>query len=473
MCYNIKYVVMRGEFIQGMKKNNNEIYKRALTLAVPLMIQNGITNAAGLIDSIMVGSLGTNAMTAVSIITQLFFVFSITVSGALAGPGIYTAQFYGKGDTVSLRDTFRIKHYIGLLCLIVGMSVFVFYGEPLIGRYLRGEGGDVNPAQTMKFAKEYLEIILWSMPAFVVTQIYDVTLRETSDSFKPMVSGLVSVGLDVLFNWILIYGKLGFPAYGVKGAAIATSVSRVVEMFVVVIWTHAKKYDHFYLYGAYRGFSVSWNLFVKIIKKTLPIFFNELIWAGSAAFLTQTYSIRGLNVVAALNISNTICNLLNVVFFALGNAVGILVGQTLGEGKKQEAKSESVKLMWFTGMVSAVLMFILLTIADCFPMLYDTTPQIRCLGGKFIAITALFFPVQGFLNAMYFTLRSGGRTFITFLFDSGYSCAVAIPMAVYLCNRTAMPILSIYTAVQAADIIKLMIGCILLKKDIWLKNLVK
>ena len=452
---------------------NRQIYKKALALAVPMMIQNGITNAVGLVDNVMVGSLGTEAMTAVSIVGQLIFVFNLAIFGALSGPGIYGAQFFGQGNMEGVRNTFRLKHIICLFCLAGGLAVFIFGGEPLIGRYLRGEGGDVDPIETMRFAKEYLDIMLWGLPAFVVTQIYAVSLRETGDSLKPMVAGLVSVVVDVLFNWLLIYGKMGFPTLGVKGAAIATVAARGIEVLIVVIWAQLRKDKHIFLQGAYKTFLVPKELAIKIVKKTLPIFFNEFLWAGALAVLTQIYSIRGLNIVAGLNISNAICNLLNVVFVALGNAVGILIGHILGAGEYEKAKSDSFGLMWFTGGICIILTAILVAFSGLFPLLYDTTEEIRRLGKDFIIITALFFPVQGFLNAMYFTLRAGGKTFITFLFDSAYSWSVAIPTAILLCNFTSIPILVIYTVVQAADIIKVLVGYILIKKGIWISNLVE
>ncbi len=452
---------------------NKQIYKKALKLAVPMMIQNGITNAVSLVDNVMVGSLGTEAMTAVSIVGQLIFVFNLAIFGALSGPGIYGAQFFGQNNIEGLKNTFRIKHLICAVCLAAGLAVFIFGGDTLVGMYLKGESGDINARLTMDYARQYMNIMLWGLPPFVITQIYAVSLRETGDSFKPMIAGVSSVFADIILNWLLIYGKLGFPELGVKGAAIATVTARAVEMGVVVIWSLARKNQLVFLKGAYKTFAVPKALAGKIIKKTIPIFFNEFLWAGAIAVLTQTYAVRGLTIVAGLNISNAICNLLNVVFVALGNAVGILIGHTLGASNYDKAKKDAFHLMWFTGTVSIILTVILISLSGVFPKFYATTQEVRNLGRNFIIITALFFPVQGFLNAMYFTLRAGGKTFVTFLFDSIYSWAVAFPIALILCKLTDFPILAIYAAVQAVDIIKLVIGYIMIKKGVWISNLVE
>lgn len=450
-----------------------EIYRRALRLAVPMMIQNGVTNMVGLVDNIMVGSLGTEAMSAVSIIGQLIFVFNLAIFGGLSGPGIYGAQYYGQGNTEGFKNTFRIKHWICGICLLIGILIFIFGGETLITMYLRGESETINPALTMNYAKNYLHIMLIGLPPFVITQIYAGCLRETGESVKPMAAGIASVVVDIIFNYLLIYGSFGFPQLGVEGAAIATVLARFVEAGVIIIWTQSqKKTKHTFLNGVYSTLLVPKDAAIKIIKKGLPIFFNEFLWAGGIAALTQCYSIKGLEIVAGLNISNVICNLLNVVFIALGNAVGIIIGQFLGAGKYDIARKSSFKLMWFTGIISGLLTVILVALSGVFPLFYNTTQQVRDYGQWFIIITALFFPVQGFLNALYFTLRSGGKTFITFLFDSVYTWVITLPVALILCNFTQLHILVIYAIIQAADFIKLIVGYVLIKKGVWISNLV-
>lgn len=454
-------------------KKDREIFKRALLLAVPMMIQNGITNAVGLVDNIMVGSLGTEAITAVSIVGQLIFVFNLAIFGGLSGPGIYGAQYFGQKNVEGFRSAVRIKHLISLVVLAAGLLVFIFGGELLIGLYLKGESEDIDPVLTMELAKSYLGVMLWGLPPFVVTQIYAGSLRETGNSLKPMVAGITSVVVDITFNWLLIYGNLGFPKLGVRGAAIATVMARFVEMLTVVIWAFAaRKKKHEFLRGLYKTMLVPKETAGKMLAKTLPIFANEFLWAGGIAMLTQIYSQRGLDIVPGLNISNALCNLLNVVFIAMGNAVGILIGQTLGAKRYDEAKTEAFRLMWFTGAVSFLLTAVLVSISGVFPNLYDTSDSVRSAASVFIIITALFFPVQGFLNALYFTLRSGGKTLVTFLFDSVFSWVVSVPAAFLLCRFSPLPIFAVFAIIQAIDFIKVSIGYVLIKKGVWISNIV-
>lgn len=447
------------------------IYRRALWLAVPMMIQNGITNAVTLVDNVMVGSLGEEAFTGVSIVGQLIFVFNLAIFGALSGPGIYGAQFFGKDAKDGFQSTVRMKYLLSCICLAAGLLVFLTMDEGLIGLYLKGESDEIDKGMTLMYARQYLRIMLLGLPPFVVTQIYAGSLRETGDSVKPMIAGIGSVLTDIVLNYLLIYGKFGFPELGVRGAAIATVAARFVELGIVVLWTHLAIAKHPFLDGVYRTFHLPRELAGKMLRKTLPIFMNEFLWAGGIAALTQCYSKRGLMVIAGLNISNALCNLLNVVFIALGNAVGILIGQQLGAGQNEQVKKNAFRLMRFTGVVSAGLTVLLIAISHVFPKLYNTTEDVRQYAAMFIIITALFFPVQGYLNALYFTLRSGGKTLVTFLFDSVYSWIVIVPIAKVLCEYTGLPILMIYAIVHAADIIKVAIGYVLIRKGVWISNL--
>ncbi len=456
-----------------MNQRNTRIYKRALLLAVPMMIQNGITNAVVLVDNLMVGSLGTESMTAVAIVGQLFFVFNLAVFGGLSGPGIYSAQYYGRGDTEGVRHIFRLKWWIALFCVVAGVFVFLFGGNALISLYLRGEGNGIDAGLTLSLGREYMLIMLAGLLPFGITQVYSSSLRETDESVKPMIAGICAVVTDVLFNYLLIFGKFGMPKMGVKGAAVATVLSRFVELAVILVLAHKNTAKHKFLQHVYHTMKVPMAVLKPSLRKGFPIFLNEFLWSGGIAVLTQCYSIRGLNVVAGLNISNAICNMLNVVFVALGNAVGIVIGQMLGAKQFDEAKKDSVRLMWFSGAISAGVALVLFSISGVFPQAYDTTAEVRRYGQYFIMITAAFFPLQAFLNALYFTLRSGGRTVITFVFDSFYSWVVSVPAAYILCTYTNFPILGIYAIVQLLDLIKVMIGYILIKKGVWITSLIE
>ena len=312
---------------------NKDFYKMVLLIAVPVMIQNGITNFVNLLDNIMIGQVGTEQMSGVAIVNQLVFVYNLCIFGGVSGAGIFTAQFFGQGNHEGVRQTMRFKLWMASFITILTVILFLGLGTALINSYLHGEGSPESVAATLFHGERYLRIMLIGLPAFAFVQVYSSTLRECGQTVLPMKAGIVAVFVNLLFNYILIYGKFGAPALGVSGAAIATVLSRYVEVLIIMIKAHGRTEAYSFIRGLYHTLKVPKELTFNIIRKGSPLLVNEALWAAGMAMLTQCYSVRGLNVVAGMNVSNTIGNVFNIVFIALGESVAIIVGQLLGAGK--------------------------------------------------------------------------------------------------------------------------------------------
>ncbi|MBP3622450.1 MAG: MATE family efflux transporter [Oscillospiraceae bacterium] len=448
-------------------------YRRLFTVMLPILTQNLITNFVNLLDNVMVGQVGTEPMSGVAIVNQLLFVFNLCIFGGLAGAGIFTAQFYGKSDNKGVADSFRGKLYIALGVLAVAFFVFIGFGERLILAFIHEGQENLDMAATLGYGKDYLRVMLLQLLPFAVMQIYASTLRETGETLLPMKAGIVAVLVNLTGNYILIFGKLGAPALGVVGAAIATVLSRYVECLIVVIWTHTHKQRCSYIPGVYTSLRIPAELAKKIAVMGLPLLVNELLWAGGMTVLNQCYSIRGLEVVSAINISTAVSNLFFCAFISMGNTVAIMVGQLLGAGKLEEAVDEDRKLIAFAVALCAAVGVVMALLAPAIPQIYNTTDTVKRLAEELLFVIAVFMPVHGFNNACFFTLRSGGKTLITFVFDSVYIWVLCIPLAFCLSRFTAVPILPMYITVQLLDLVKVAMGFVLVKKRMWVKNLVK
>ena len=451
---------------------DRNFYKMVLAIAVPIMIQNGITNFVSLLDNIMIGQIGTEQMSGVAIVNQLLFVYNLCLFGGVSGAGIFTAQYFGQKNQEGVRQTVRFKIWMVSLITIFTVILLLTAGDSLIMLYLRGDGTVESAAATLRYGREYLQIMLPGLIPFMLVQVYSSTLRECGKTILPMKAGVIAVFVNLILNYILIYGKFGAPALGVQGAAIATIISRFVECAIVLIHTHRHAQDHPFVQGLYVTLKVPSSLVLKIITKGMPLLLNETLWAAGTAMLTQCYSIRGLNVIAALNISNTISNVFNIVFIALGESVAIIVGQLLGAGKMDEARDTDNKMIAFSVFSCVLIAIVMLLLARFFPLLYNTNAEARTLATYFIMLTAVFMPQNAFLHASYFTLRSGGKTIITFLFDSVFIWCVSVVIAFVLSRYTDLPVAAVYAFVQMGDWIKCVIGFVLVKKGIWLQNIV-
>ena len=448
-------------------------YKMVLAVAVPIMVQNGISNFVGLLDNIMVGQTGTEQMSGVAIVNQLFFVYYLCIFGGLAGAGIFTAQYFGTKDYEGIKTTFRFKLWMGFIITLGAVAIFSFWGRDLIYTYLQGsnDGGDIELA--LEAGESYMRLMLIGFLPFMFLQVYAGILRECGETVIPMKAGIIAVLVNLLFNYILIYGHFGFPAMGVNGAAIATVISRFVEIGIVIVWTTMHRDKCRYLDGVFSTLKVPMSLAVKYFITSIPLLLNETLWSTGFAFLTQCYSTRGLNVVAGYNIAGTINNLFNVVFFAMGDAIAIIVGQLLGAGEMEKARDTDNKIIAFGVFLGALSGLMAAAVSGIFPLIYKTNPEARHIATAFILVQALFTPQMAFLHNSYFTLRSGGRTMITFIFDSVFMWCISVPAAYMISRYTDVNAILMYAYVQALEISKVVVGFILVKRGTWMKNLVK
>ena len=451
-------------------------YKYVLALSIPMMIQNGITHLVSMVDNLMIGVVGKVEMNGVYIANQLLFVFNLCIFGAVAGAGIFGAQFAGQKNHRGIAHATRFKLYICTILTILGVGIFLLWDKPLILLYLQGEGDPSVTIDSLANAQEYLHIMLLGLPAFALSQCYAGTLRETGRTTPPMVAGIVAVAVNLIGNAILIYGLCGAPALGVKGAAIATVISRFVELAILVIWTHANPEKNPFAALLYRGFGIPWRLVGQITLRGLPLMFNEAAWSLGLVALNRQYTIRDLDVVSANSIAQIFWNVFSVSFMAVGVTVGIILGQKLGDGDKKGAKEDSVRLIVFSTLLGVGVTLLYCAFAPFIPHLYqgeDFTPAIRQLATRMMIVGALSMPIDAFAHATYFTLRSGGQVFITILFDSVYMWAINVPLAFLLMEYTTLPFLLIYALCHAVNLLKCFLGGWLVKKGVWIRTIVE
>ncbi len=447
-------------------------YRSALAIALPIMLQNGITNFVSLLDNIMVGRLGTESVSGVSIVNQFVFIFNLLIFGATSAAGIFTAQFHGAGNVKGVRQTFRFKVIINLFAGILATLVFYFFREGLINFFLHEEGTQCDLALAYSEAEGYLIVILFGLIPYSIAQAYASTLKETEETVMPLIASTVAVGVNFGFNLILIFGYLGFPALGVVGAAIATTLSRFVELFILVLYTHMKKERHEFIKGAYKELSIDAPLIKEIAKKGLPVMANELLWSMAMTYRNSCYSTRGLEAFASSTISSTVFNVFSVTYMALGVAISILVGNRLGRDDIEGAKDTATKMQAFSVFMACGIGVVLAAVSPALPLLYDVAPEVRSLATYMLLVSAILMPFFAFANACYFTIRSGGQVLATMLLDSVFMWVIVCPICFVLSSLTSISIYWLFPICQATEILKVAFGVLLLKKSNWAKKLI-
>ena len=454
-------------------KNDRSYIRKLLLIAIPMMVQNGISNFVNLLDNLMIGRVGTNALSGVAIANQLIFVFYLVIFGATAGAGIFTAQYKGNNDNDGIRYTFRFKLVFNTILAGICIILFATLSPALINLFLLGEGDPADAAETLKIGISYIRIILISLIPIGLTQAYAGTLRDLGSTKVPMYASLCAIFVNLIGNWILIYGQFGLPALGADGAAIATVISRFVELTILIVYTGRHPKELPFIKGAFKDFRVPGELVRKFIFKSLPLMANETLWSLGMTAINQSYSYRSLDAVAAMNIQSTIWNVMGVSFLAMGEAVGIMMGHILGSGELDTAKQKANTMRWVTVACGVFFAVVMACISPFFPMLYNTSDQIRNMASGFILIAACAMPFVSYTHASYFIIRSGGNTLITVLFDSIYTWCIAVTAAFLMSRFTNLSVTWMLAIVNGLEVIKCLVAFFFVRSGIWIRNLVR
>ena len=451
---------------------DKNFYHRLLILVFPIIIQQGIANFVNLIDNVMVGQLGTESMSGVAIVNQLLFVYSLAVFGGVSGASIYGAQFYGKGDHEGVRFTFRFKMLFTFAATVIAIFILKTWDTNLISLFLTETESGGNLSYTLSEAEHYLAVMLIGLIPFGISQTYASTLRETGETFSPMIASCIAILMNLFLNYCLIFGNFGAPKLGVTGAAIGTVISRYTEAIFLMIRTERNKHRFIFIDGVYQSFFIPKIIVKQIFVTGTPLILNEILWSLGTTMINQSYSTKGLIVVAATNITSTVWNLFCVIMTAMGSAVSIIVGQLLGAGKIDEAKDTDTKLIFFTVILHMLIGLAIILSAPYIPMIYHAETAVSELTTRLLVVAGAALPLHAFVHVTYFTLRSGGKTMITFLFDCVYTWVISFPLAFTLCRWSGLSIVAIYFCVQFADGLKVLIGLKLLRSGVWAKRII-
>jgi putative MATE family efflux protein len=441
---------------------DKSFYKTLFSVAVPIVLQQLITTSVQLVDNVMVGKLGEEAIGSVSAVNQLYFVVILITFGALGGAGIFTAQYYGSKDFDKLKQTFRFKLLTGLMLATLSFILFSLFQRPLVMLFSSNE-------TTIKGAIDYLNIIKWSAFPWILSVAMSNTFREVGVTKPLLYISIVAIFTNAILNFILIFGYLGFPRLGVVGAAYATLIARFVEFFLTFFLVKSR--GEVFNTKLFDLFKINKKLLVSIIIMALPLTLNEALWSSGQTVFVHAYARRGDSAFAATTITGTISQLVFVTFGGIATAVAVMVGNTLGKNDLEKAKDNAKKLIAFAVMFAVGTGFLLFILSFFIVDIYDVTEATKNIARFNIRVNALFIPVYSFNVAIYFTLRSGGDTKSTFMMDAMYMWILPVPVALLLSYFTKLPVTLMYLFVQMLDIPKMMFGLSRYKKGRWVKNL--
>lgn len=451
---------------------DKKFYKNIMILAIPIIIQQLITGFVNMLDNIMVGQTGTLAMSGVSVANQLIVIFNLAVFGLISAASIFAAQFAGKEDYKNVKSCIYYNLFTGLIVSFISILIFWIFGPKLLSLFMNKDtDSQENILKTIDYGLSYIRIMTIGFIPFAFSQAISSSMRIDGETRLPMFISIVAVLVNFVFNWILIFGKLGFPALGPSGAAIATVISRFLELSLFIFFANKKKYRFRYYQNFISDFHIDKKLFKEITKGGIPLMTNEILYSVGLAAITQSYSVRGIEALAAYNISSTIMGLFIVFHLSMGDCIAIVVGRLLGANKIEEAIDTDRKLIVFDFMVAFFVGVVLFILAPIFPNFYNTSDVVKITATNMLKVGGACLWIGSLYNASYYTLRSGGKTIITLLFDSVGTIFVTFPVSYVLAHYTNLSIVHMYLIICLVDLYKVILGLTLVKKGIWIKNL--
>ena len=445
-------------------------YRGALAIAVPIMLQQLIQSLVSLIDNFMVSGLGDICMSGVNVAGQVLFVFMVFVNAICMSGGIDMTQCFGAKDRDGMGQAFRFKLIAGLAAFIPYFLVTVAFPRQVLSLMLIG---NTQAELILDEAVGYMRIMFFVGIPMTVSMCIASSLRDMGKVNTPLLVTVVATLTNTLFNWLLIYGNLGFPKLGVRGAALATVIARAVE-FALFLGVYIRAKPDFAVRFT-ELLKVDGALFGSILKKGALVLFCEMVWVLSETVTTALYNGRGgADVVSGMAASFAIANLYFVAFGGIYSATGVILGKTLGEGDLEKARREK------TWLLSGSAVFgVFMTLFGCattllVPVVYGRLSKSAVAICRSMVLTmSLFMPVWLYMNTQQAIARAGGDTAMGAYTDAALTILVMMPLVFLLALCTDVGPVALYCGVKLIDVVKLVIFHFWLRKERWLKNLTR
>ncbi len=465
---NIGKVIKMSFFKDNKLFGNGKFYINALSIAVPIMLQALIQSLVSLIDNFMVAGLGDVSMSGVSTAGAVLFVFFVYINSICMAGGIFMTQFFGAKDPDGMKQTFRFKLFFGLGAFIPYFLVCMVFPRQVLSLMLIG---NTQAEMILDEAVKYIRIMFFMGPQLTVSLSIASSYRDLGRVKFPLVVTVIATLTNTLFNWLLIYGNLGFPALGVRGAAFATVIARSLEFVIFVVSVFVRKPE--FAVKLKELFRIKTKLFGQILKKGSMVLFCEMVWVGSETVTTALYNGRGgADVVSGMSSGFVIANLFFVAFGGIYSAVGVILGKTLGEGDLERARKEKTWLLSGSAVFGIFMLGFGLATTLVIPLVFGKlSAGAISICTRMVIMMAIFTPIWVYMNAQTAIARAGGDTMMGAVADALITIVIMLPMVFSLAMFTRIGPVELYLCIKLLDIVKVIAFSIWLKKERWLKNL--
>ena len=442
--------------------NDRQFYRSLFAIALPIMFQNFINAAVNMLDTVMIGRLGTVEIAAVGLGNQVFFLYNLALFGLCSGASIFTAQFWGKRDLSGIRKNTGFC----LILALIGAGLFTLAAalapERIIGVYSRDSA-------VIAAGADYLRTLAPSFIPFGISMVFMLTLRSTEKVKLAMAATFAALSINAVLNYMLIFGIGPFPALGVRGAATATVISRITEMLILLCASYAKHYPPAGSLRELLGFDSAYTR--RFIRIVMPVLINEIIWSSGVSLQNLIFARTTTEAIAAFNIVSAVNQLTWVLFIGLGNGVAVLIGKKIGEGNEAAARDYAVRITAFSPIVAVGAAGLLLALSLFLPRIFNVTETVIHTARLMFIITSIMYPFRSFNMAMVVGIcRAGGDTLFCVIYDVVFMWALALPLAAIAGFVCKAPVWVLFICLNTEECFKVLLGIWRLRSGKWLRN---
>ncbi len=447
-----------------MKKffGNKKFYITTLSIALPIMAQQFVTSFVNLIDNIMIGSVGSVALTSVTVANRVYLIFNSTMFGICGAAGIFIAQYYGAKNKENCQKILNINIVCGQIIASLFVIALLFFPKQLMLIF-------TSDQQVLSESLRYLQYALLTYIPFAFSFSVMMALRAVGINKIQLLVGAITVVTNTTLNYFLIFGNFGFPELGVQGAAIATAIARFVEMFIYIIILIRKK--HLFHISLKDLFHLDIMMIRSMIKKAIPLTINEILFSLGMMMIFLSYMRSDESLISAISVVDTVLQIAFIIFGGLSSAVSIMIGNRLGANQIEEAKANANKLLMFGVLVALSIGLLFIFLAPYIAKFYNVDDRIKETIVTLIRFKAMLLPVFAYNVCIFFTLRAGGDTFSTLLMDSGFLWCAGVILSTVLSMFFDIPLVLLFMIVESCDILKSFVSTYFFRKGKWAKNM--
>ena len=432
--------------MKALLERDKTFYKKIFIIALPIIIQNFITSSLNIVDTVMIGKLGETEIASVGIGNQYFFLFNILIMGMFSGMAIYTSQYWGKKDIAS------IKKVVGLGSVLAVIIGFIFMSIALISPSFIVSIFNTSP-DVIKLGADYLGVVCLSYIFTALTFNFATALRCIEKTSVPMLVSAVALLANTFLNWVFIFGNLGVPAMGVKGAALATLIARVLETTILILYIYISKSE---LAGGVKDlFSFERNFVKRIFITMIPVLLNEACWGLGSVMYNVIYGRIGTQAIASVQIATTVYNLFMVVIFGIGSASLVIVGNEIGKGDKDKGYRYGKKCVMLGCAVGVVLSLGLILFSSNIVAIYDVSEQVRIWAKNILYVIAFIMVVRVYnIIIIVGVLRGGGDAKVSLAIEASTMWFIGVPLAFIGAFIFKLPVYQVYALCTLEEIVK-------------------